>query len=187
LFWLSLFETIFSIIKLDQNRPWLAQLFWLLLSRDWEIAGFYSGWLAKKGKEVLRQESASSLNETWGAFTLRCLEITAITTPLETFVQNLPYMVVALVIWVARYGPAMRGFVEGLINRLREVGLVEMFLKIDEAVALQRDYLVLLFFLVSPQRRSFMAKSWLPRICRPLGRSCGYKSQANFLGMDPIF
>jgi hypothetical protein len=146
LFWLSLFETIFSIIKLDQNRPWLAQLFWLLLSRDWEIAGFYSGWLANKGKEVLRQESASSLNETWGAFTLRCLEITAITTPLETFVQNLPYMVVALVIWVARYGPAMRGFVEGLINRLREVGLVEMFLKIDEAVALQRDYLVLLFF-----------------------------------------
>jgi len=55
-------------------------------------------------------------------------------------------MVVALVIWVARYGPAMRGFVEGLINGLREVGLVEMFLKIDEAVAFQRDYLVLLFF-----------------------------------------
>jgi hypothetical protein len=144
LFWLWLFETIFSIIKLDQNRPWLAQLFWLLLSRDWEIAGLYSGWLASKGKEVLRQESVSRLNETWGAFTLRCLKITAITTPLELFVQNLPYMVVALVIWVARNGPAIRGFVEGLINRLREVGLVEKLLKIDEAVALKRDYLLLL-------------------------------------------
>ena len=140
LFWLSLFETIFSIIKLDQNRPWLAQLFWLLLSGDWEIAGFYSGWLGSKGEEVVRQESASRLNETWGAFTLRCLKITAITTPLEMFVQNLPYLVVALVIWVARNGPAMRAFVEGLLNRLRGVGLVEKLLKIDKAVALKRDF-----------------------------------------------
>jgi hypothetical protein len=38
----------------------------------------------------------------------------------------------------------MRGFVERLINRLREVGLVEKLLKIDEAVTLKRDYLLLL-------------------------------------------
>jgi hypothetical protein len=71
----------------------------------------------------------------------------------------------------------MRGFVERLINRLREVGLVEKLLKIDEAVTLEKDYLLLL--LVRCLRRG--RASW-----RRLA-SENMKSQANFLGMNLIF
>jgi hypothetical protein len=144
LFWLWFFETLFRIIKLDPNRPWLAQLFWLLLSRDLEVAGLYSGWLATKGKEVLRQENASKLNETWAAFHWRILKITVVATPIELFVRNLPFLVVTLVISVAQNGPVIRRFVGGFISMLGNVKLVDRLMKIDEAASTKRDYLLLL-------------------------------------------
>jgi hypothetical protein len=109
-----------------------------------EVAGLYSGWLATKGKEVLRQENASKLNETWAAFHWRILKITVVATPIELFVRNLPFLVVTLVISVAQNGPVIRRFVGGFISMLGNVKLVDRLMKIDEAASTKRDYLLLL-------------------------------------------
>ncbi|KAF8851382.1 hypothetical protein BDZ45DRAFT_151978 [Acephala macrosclerotiorum] len=144
LFWNWFLENAFSILGLDRDRPRLVQLFRLILSRDWDIAQLYSGFFVSKGVEALQQESAARLNETWGGFVKRCIKITLIATPLEMFVKNLRYMVVALVFAIGRNGPAIGAFFEELIQKLRKLSLVDRFLAIDNAVSAKRDVLLLL-------------------------------------------
>ncbi|TVY33062.1 Heterokaryon incompatibility protein 6,OR allele, partial [Lachnellula occidentalis] len=130
--WHLLFQTILNLFQLDENRPWLAQLFWLILSRDWDTAQLFSGWLATKDKLVLDQERDVRLNETWTGFFIRCLKITAIATPLEMAVRNLPYLVVALVVAVGQNRGAIAGVVGLMFMRFRDLGIVKKFEALDK-------------------------------------------------------
>ncbi|TVY12791.1 hypothetical protein LARI1_G009399 [Lachnellula arida] len=157
--WHLIFETILNLFQLDQNRPWLGQLFWLILSRDWDTAQLFSGWLATEDKEVLKQESAMRLNETWTGFFIRCLKITAVATPLEMAVRNLPYLIVALVVAVGQNRAAIGGFVGGLFTRFGDLGLVKNFRKLDETTS---SALIALKGLRSRWRKK---KFWIDAIC----------------------
>jgi hypothetical protein len=142
--WHWIFESVSDLFKLDENRPWLGQLFWLILSRDWDTAQIFSGWLISKGKAAIEQENAMKRNETWTGFFVRCLKITLVAMLLEIAVRNLPYLVVALVVAVGQNRAAISGFVGGLIKRLRDVGLVKKFRELDESIIKTRDHLALL-------------------------------------------
>ncbi|KAE8451317.1 hypothetical protein EG329_004483 [Mollisiaceae sp. DMI_Dod_QoI] len=163
LFWSWFLESAFGILKLDRERPWLAQLFWLMLSRDWDIAQYYSGFFASKSSEVLQQESAARLNETWGGFLIRCVKITLITTPLEMFVKNLPYMVVGLVFAVGRNGAAISAFLGRAVEKLRSFSLVEHFLKLDEAISAKRELVMLLLIQHFRKGQFHWRRSKLPK------------------------
>jgi hypothetical protein len=140
LFWHWLSETILSVVKLDQNVPWLAQFTWFLLSGDWETATLYSKiFAASKGKEVLRQENISRISNTWTDFLTTVLKKTAIALPMELFVRNFGYIVLAMVFAVGRNGPAIIGFIARFVRKLKGLGIVGNLMKIDETVSLKRD------------------------------------------------
>lgn len=141
--WHLIFEALFDLFKLDENRPWLPQLFWLILSRDWGTAQFYSGWLVTKGKETLRQENAAKLNETWTDFTIRCLKIAAIATPIEIAVRNLPYIVLVSILAVGQNRAAISGFLERFARKFRPLRLVKTIENLDKFPIRWRDFLIL--------------------------------------------
>jgi len=182
--WHLLFETIFNFFQLDENRPWLGQLFWLILSRDWDTAQFFSGWLATKDKEVLKQESAMRLNETWTGFFIRCMKITAVTTPLQMAVQNLPYLVVALVVAVGQNRAAIGGFVGGLFTRFGDLGIVKKFQKLDESVIRARGHLALLLIQGVRRGRVSWRRMGFPQRIAHLRRLVGATLDAFYLACN---
>ncbi|TVY57966.1 Heterokaryon incompatibility protein 6,OR allele [Lachnellula cervina] len=185
--WHLIFETILNLFQLDENRPWLGQLFWLVLSRDWDTAQLFSGWLATKDKEVLKQESAMRLNETWTGFFIRCLKITAVATPLEMAVRNLPYLVVALIVAVGQNRAAIGGFVGGLFTRFRDLALVKKFRKLDESVVRARDHLALLLIRGVRRGRDSLRRMGFPQHTAHLKRLVGATLDAFYLACNPYF
>ena len=140
LFWGCVSELVLSCVKVE--RPWLSQIIWMLLSGDWETASLFSGFHVSKGKDVLQQESAARLNETWSAFNLRVLKLTTLQVPLEMFVRNFAYIVLGLIFTAGRNAPRIVSFTRDVFERLRGIGIFEKLAKIDKAASKKRDSLL---------------------------------------------
>ena len=48
---------LLDFLPIERNRLWVPQLFWFVLSADWETAAMMSGWLASKGKQGLEEHN----------------------------------------------------------------------------------------------------------------------------------
>jgi hypothetical protein len=141
LFWSCVSELVLSWVKVE--RPWLSQIFWMFLSGDWETASLYSGFFFSKGKDVLQQESAARLNETWSAFNLRVLKLSIFQVILEMFVRNFAYIVLGLIVTASRNAPRIVSFTGEIFERLRGIGMFEKLANIDKAASKKRDYLLI--------------------------------------------
>lgn len=157
LFWHCLSELVLRWIKVE--KPWLAQIGWLLLSGDWETATLWSGFFLSKGKDVIAQENAARLNETWTSFNLRVLKLTVLQTTLEMFLRNFAYIVLGLIVAVGRNAPLIMSFIGKTLQRLREIGILERLTKVDEYASQKWDYLLMVVVRHFRKLRGFWQKS----------------------------
>ncbi|KAN0102679.1 heterokaryon incompatibility protein 6,OR allele [Hyaloscypha variabilis] len=180
LFWHSLSELVLSCIKVE--RPWLSQIFWLFLSGDWETASLYSGFFVSKGKEVLEQERVAQLNETWTAFSLRVLKLTAFQVPLEIFVKNFAYIVIGLIVIVGRNAPLLASFTGKAFKRLQSTGLFRKLADVDKAVSKKRDYLLIIAVRCFRRGKVLWHKSPCPKYISHLSRCLTVYAKPLFVG-----
>ncbi|KAM3067068.1 hypothetical protein ACMFMG_011741 [Clarireedia jacksonii] len=168
LFWGCVSELVLSWVKVE--RPWLSQIFWMLLSGDWETASLYSGFYFSKGKDVLQKESAARLNETWSAFNLRVLRLSTFQVALEMFVRNFAYIVLGLIVTASRNAPRIVSFTGEIFERLRGIGMFEKLAKIDKAASKKRDYLLITAVRYFRRRKVSWQNSFLPKYIAYLSR-----------------